>query len=295
MKKANRNESKADRVRFSRTSTWLCTALIAPMSLAVRVPVDSTSTSAPSNSADGETRTTRFTLGGGGGQYYREYRLGGECAAADPTTFHEEFGDVGAEIDYQHGDKGHFGIRGGYVHETAELVADPELTGELGSSRDINTYYGNPFISHEGDNFGFGAGFLITSRPLSTGDERDSPTKEDVAIYPSAHLRFSRSSRQLYLSAHLWEGVPIYSGGGMVTVGLGGRPLSWLDLYGAYASEGPYDGESFLARATFDINPAWSVMTTVRFPTDFSNEAGTYEDQEGAVSLGVQYRLISTK
>ncbi len=271
------------------------------MSLAVRVPVSQDSTSASSSSTDvinaqfSEKRTTKFTLAGGGGQYYREYRLGGECAAADPATFHEKFGDVGAEIDYQHGEKGHVGIRGGYVHETAELVADPELTGELGSSRDIHTYYGNPFISHEGDNFGLGAGFLITSRPLYSGDERDSPTKEDVAIYPSAHLRFSRSARQLYLSAHLWEGVPIYSGGGMVLVGLGGRPFSWLDLYGAYASDGPYVNESFLARATFDINPAWSVMTTVRFPTDFSNEVGIYEDEEGAVSLGVQYRLISTK
>ena len=295
MKNANGNELKADGVRFSRTSTWLCTALIAPMSLAVRVPVDSIATSATPNSSDVDTRTTKFTLAGGGGRFYREYRLGGECAANDPTTFHEEFGDVGAEIDYQHGDKGHFGIRGGYVHETAELVADPGLTGELGSSRGIDTYYANPFISHEGDKFGLGAGVLITSRPLNTADQEDSPFKEDVAIYPSAHLRFSRSSNQLYLSAHLWEGVPIYSGGGMVMMGLGGRPFSWLDLYGGYASEGPFAVEGFLARATFDLNREWSLMTTVRFPTDFSNEVGTYEDQEGTVSLGVQYRLISTK
>ena len=86
MKKANGNELKADRVGVSRTSTWLCTALIAPMSLAVRVPVDSIATSATPNSSDVDTRTTKFTLAGGGGQYYREYRLGGECAAADPTT-----------------------------------------------------------------------------------------------------------------------------------------------------------------------------------------------------------------
>jgi hypothetical protein len=242
----------------------------------------------------GEKRTTKFTLAGGGGRYYREYRIGGECSSSDPATFHEEFVDVGAEIDRQISDRGHVGIRGGYVHETAGLVADPGFVGELGSSREISTYYGNPYFAHEWEDFGVGFGVLVSSRPLYTGDEKDSPFEDDVAAYPTAHLRFARGSK-FYLSAHLWEGVPVYSGGGMFMVGFGGRPLSSLELYGAYCAEGPYEEESFLGRVTFDINRTWTMMTTFHFPTNFSNQFGPYEDKESAVSVGVSYRLISTK
>ena len=131
---------------------------------------------------------------------------------------------------------------------------------------------------------------MLSSRSLYTGDENENPLDEDEAGYPTAHIRFGRLSK-LYLSAHLWEGVPIYSGGGMVLVGLGGRPIPALDLYGAYSSEGPYEGESFLARVSLDINRSWTLMSTVRFPTEFSNYSGTFDDKENAVSLGLSYRL----
>ncbi len=303
-------------------SAWLCAALIAPIGITLRLPVDTTfaefdsvstdttlsqfpydsttttassKTAAPTNS--GKTRTTKFTLGGGGGRYYREFRGVGECASSQAITYYHEFGDVGAEIDHQHGERHHLGVRGGYVHETAELVSVPPFVqpvGELGDSREINTYYANPYISYEWDDFGLGAGMLISSRPLYSGDEKDDPFGEAVAVYPSAHIRLARG-RKFYLLAQLWEGVPIYSGGGQFTIGFGGRPFSSLDLYGAYCAEGPYEEESFLGRVSFDINQSWSLMTTVHLPSDFTNEFGPYEDDEGAVSLGVSYRLVTTK
>ena len=94
---------RTDGAGSSRTSTWLCALLVAPMGVAIRVPVDTNydfaSTSAPfdtfsasdttlspihRDSTDaavssetvvmnrsGEKRTTKFTLAGGGGRYYR--------------------------------------------------------------------------------------------------------------------------------------------------------------------------------------------------------------------------------
>jgi hypothetical protein len=81
----------------------------------------------------------------------------------------------------------------------------------------------------------------------------------------------------------------------MTMLGVGGRPVSALELYGGYCSEGPYEDESFLGRVTLDINRSWTLMTTLRFPTDFSNEFGPYEDSEYGASFGFSYRLTSTR
>ena len=110
-------KSAVGRARSTAPGTWLCAMLIAPMGLAVRIPVyfagadldstlapfdstqvapDTTATPAPAGEIEttpgelratlsGPERITKFTLAGGGGRYYREFRLGSECAAADPT------------------------------------------------------------------------------------------------------------------------------------------------------------------------------------------------------------------
>ncbi len=157
-----------------------------------------------------------------------------------------------------------------------------------------DTYYVNPYFSREGKTLGWGAGVLISSRELYTGDDTNDPLEDEAGYYPTGHIRFGSLSK-FYISAHAWEGVPLYSGGGMILLGAGGRPVSALELYGGYCSEGPYENESFVARVTLDINRSWTLMTTVRFPTDFSNEFGAFDDKEYGASVGLSYRLTSMR
>jgi hypothetical protein len=89
----------------------------------------------------------------------------------------------------------------------------------------------------------------------------------------------------------LFEGVPVYSGGGLFVGGVGFRFFDPLELYAAYCAEGPYQDDGFLGRVTLNITQSWTLMTTLRFPTKFANESGNFEDSEYGVSIGASYRM----
>ncbi len=249
-------------------------------------------TSTPSTTAEPPLSTT-FTLAGGGGRDYREVLipLGAECSGVPPATFKEEYVDAGAAFDRQMNRLLHLGIRGGVVHEETEFVGaiDTVIVG-LETSGDRDIYYANPYFGFEWNHVGVGAGVLISSRELNVNDDEDTPFEEDGDIYPTAHLRFGRLSK-LYVSGHLFEGVPVYSGGGLFVGGVGFRPIGSLELYGAYCASGPYEDDGLLGRVTLDINQSWTLMSTVRFPTKFSNESGNFDDKEYGVSIGASYRM----
>lgn len=298
--------------RFPRTSEWLCFALIAPMGLAVQVPVDSTEvadstvvtydmdvlTSALPDSVDTSyERATKFTMGGGGGRYYREVLFPFPANCGDyPVPFKEDYIDVGAEFDQQVNRIAHVGIRGGYIGTDASAVVtiDTVIVGADPSAEE-STFYINPYFSFEWHYFGFGAGALISTHPLQDGSSEDVPIDTDGAIYPSAHLRVGSMS-SFYVSAHLWEGVPVYSGGGLIMVGVGARPVKALELYGGYG-EGPYQDDGWLGRVTVDLGRSWTILTTVRFPADYTyNDPSFGEsslDSEYGVGVGFSYRLYT--
>jgi hypothetical protein len=266
------------------------------MGLAVGVPVDSTF--APSDSVDASyERVTKFTMGGGGGRYYREilFPYMSDCGTSSYSVpFKEDYIDVGAEFDYQADRVTHWGFRGGYIQTDATLVGviDTVIAGaETPNQQD--TGYINPYVSFEWKQLGLGAGALFSTHPLHDGDSEDYPVDTGAAIYPSAHLRFGSLSR-LYISGHLWEGVPIYSGGGMLMAGVGVRPVKPLELYGGYCAEGPYQTGAWLGRLTIDIGRSWTILTTVRFPVDYSSEysydfSETSESEYG-IGVGISYR-----
>jgi hypothetical protein len=251
----------------------------------VTVPVDSTD--APVDSlgtpvaVTAAERITKFTLGGGGGRFYRELRFS-ECSSPNSwVPFEQEYADVGVEVDAQISDKGHVGIRGGYIFGDTELagVVDPSIPEQL------EIFYVNPYFSHSREEFGFGLGGLISSAPLQTGDGEDFPPDDREHLYPTGYIRFGSLSR-FYFSGHLFEGVPLYSGGGVFIGGGGFRPVKWLELYAAYCSAGPYQHESALGRVTVDLNRNWTVMSTFRFPVEYKDQP----DDEYGVSIGVSYR-----
>jgi hypothetical protein len=272
------------------------------MSLAVTVPVDSTdapvdslTTSAPVDSVDtpvteiSHERVTKFTLGGGGGRYYREllFPFMTECGTANEMVpFEHEYNDVGAELDFQIDDLSHVGIRAGYIWGNATLAGPIDtVIADAEGLEDLEVIYFNPYFSFEWDWVGLGAGAVLSSYPLQTGGFEDYPIDDNAHIYPSLHLRFGTLSR-FYVSGHAWESVPIYSGGGTLMGGAGLRPVRWLELYGAYCGPGPYQEEAWLGRVTIDINQSWTLTSTLRFPVNY--QPGS-EDEHG-VSAGLSYR-----
>lgn len=278
------------------------------MSVAVEVPIDSTEVadstvttydmnvliSPPPDSGDASyEKVTKFTMGGGGGRYYREilFPYVTECGPSNyPVPFKTDYIDVGGELDHQVNRVARVGVRGGYIGTETSLagVVDTVVAGEPTESQ--STVYINPYFSFEWKWVGLGAGALITTHPLQDGSGEDTPVDTDAAIYPSSHLRFGTLSR-FYVSGHLWEGVPLYSGGGLLVGGVGLRPVKPLELYAGYCSEGPYQEDGWLGRLTVDLGQSWTFITTVRFPTDYTSDQGYAQtESEYGVGVGISYR-----
>lgn len=264
-------------------SGWLCVLLATPLSMTVELP-DSTTPEPGTN----HELTTSYRIGGGGGRYYHMLGLS-DCGTAVPVK--QDFVDFGGEIDRQFGKTKHLGVRAGYIHDTTDTLSDiSEFEGSIGSNvdRTRDVYYGNLNGAGEWRMVGFGLGVLVASEPLSINDPQD-PTDDDFHIYPTAHLRFGDLSR-VYISAHLFEGVPLYSGGGLFYAGAGVRPIRALELYGGYYASGPYHDEGWMGRVNLDLNRSWTLGTAVRFPSDYQN----YDQKEYGISASLTYRTFRT-
>lgn len=285
------------------------------MGLAVQVPVDSTgvadSTGArvdniyplmdtilPDSIDTSYERVTKFTMGGGTGRYYREvlFPYMTDCGTGTyPVPFKEEYIDVGAEFDHQANRIAHAGIRGGYIGTDAAPVStvDTVIVGAEPPEQQ-STFYINPYFSLEWRRIGLGVGTVISTHPLHDGSSEDVPLDTDPALYPSAHIRIGSLSR-FYISGHLWEGVPVYSGGGTVMGGVGLRPLKPIELYAGYC-EGPYNEGGWLGRVTVDLGRSWTILTTVRFSTGYTPPDAYYTeplDSEYGVGVSLSYRLYT--
>ena len=261
-------------------SSWLCVLLAAPLSMTVEL---SDSTTMPEAGKNHELATS-YRIGGGGGRYYHTIGFS-DCGTTVPVK--QEFADFGAEIDRESDGGKHLGFRAGYIHDTTDTLSDiSALENQLGDhvdrSRDI--YYGNLYGAREWRSVGLGVGMIVASKQLSISDPLD-PTDDDVHVYPTAHLRFGDLSR-FYVSGHLFEGVPIYSGGGVLYFGAGFRPVRSLELYGGYHLSGPYEDEGWIGRINFDLNRRWTLGTMVRFPSDY----GQYDVKEYGISASLTYR-----
>jgi len=227
---------------------------------------------------------TSYRIGGGGGRYYHSLGLS-DCGTTVPVK--QDFADFGGEIDREFESAKHLGVRGGYIHDTTDTSSDiSEFEGSIGSEieRTRGVYYGNLYGAKEWQKVGLGLGVLVTSKPLSIDHTLD-PTDDEVHIYPTAHLRFGDPSR-VYISGQLFEGVPLYSGGGVFNAGAGARPVHALELYGGFYASGPYREDGWVGRINYDLNRRWTLGTVVRFPSDYQN----YDAKEYGVSASLTYR-----
>lgn len=276
--------------------------------MAVEVPTDSTETS--QYELGDNPKTTSFKFAAGSGVYGRNIHatrvipLGySDCAGASSQTidadfqFKDDYQDYGAEIDHQVTNSFHVGARGGYIEEGALYLGSTlgssgvdSLFNDVQPETDWSQIYVNPFIAVEKKNWGAGLGFVYSDNHLWTGTE-EYGEHEDDALFPTGHLRIGPLNK-LYANVSLWEGVPIYSGGGEWQVGFGLRPVSWMELWGGMGIGGPYTRESVVLRGNLDMGRNFTLGTSVRLYENASSQFGDDPPSEYGVSASLTYKIL---
>jgi len=267
--------------------------------------------------SDSTYRTT-ITLGGGSGRHGTGLDVylgtvdgsGYGCEGTSyparevrrPVDLEERFIDIGGGIDHQlEGSKWHLGLRGGYVREEATLVGSAPINPLTNETVDISEamssyaqtsyWYVNPYVAIEGSKIGIGIGALGSQAPLRTAETKRIPEDllEGAGIQPSFHFRLGPRDK-FYVSYSLWEGIPIYSGGGMHNAGVGFLLGRHLDVWTGYAFGGPYRTDGMLVRATLGASSAVAVNISLRVPVDYQSADGYGSINEIGGSVGLQFR-----
>lgn len=286
-----------------------CTLLLGPMGVGVEIPSDSSDApSVESQSSEVKTTSLRFGAGSGvAGQTVHAQRVIslGYSDCGDPVNqtfdadfrFKDEYRDYGGELDVQVSGTSYLGLRGGWVEETASYLgstldpADVDTLFQDYRFDDSSTYlYFNPYFATERPEWGIGVGLIVSDGRLLTSDRQEYDQIDDASFFPTGHVRLG-SLRTLYFNASLWEGVPLYSGGGMLTMGIGLRPVAPLELWGGMSDGGPYSNGYFLARANADLGRHVSLGAAVRLKSDV-DEAYQPVFSEHGLSFSLTYKFL---
>ena len=182
------------------------------------------------------------------------------------------FKDLGFSLDHKFKFPVRVGLKGGNIWERYSLE---EVNLQSGTA---TNFYINPDISLEWKWFGIGAGLFSAEKDLYW---RDMGLARNL---PSGHLRLG--SPQLYLSAHLMESVPLYSGGGYLNFGLGGQASRRVSYWLGIGVTGPYDNGGFLIKTNIQVKGNWHL--------DLAGRLGQSQGiSENALSFGINYRFIT--
>ena len=268
----------------------LCTLLLAPMGVAVEVPVPDSLVTPERELGRNDGLATKFTLAGSNGTHFREIMVPVGFDDCTGSTIYEdieaktEFDEIGAAIDHEANDWFRIGVRGGYVWSTSEIVSGLDTT-VAALTQERNYLHLDPYVAVEGKWVGIGIGGVFSGQELPTGGIEHELLSDERSATMSGHVRVGRLDA-IYANATRWEGVPLLSGGEHV-VGVGVRPVKPLELYAGYVSDGPYQTDQWMGRITVDPSPNWSFFLSMRFPQDW-NGLG----DERSTALGASYRAF---
>jgi hypothetical protein len=217
---------------------------LAPLS--VDAPGDSSTDDAPG----GETR---IVVGGGYGEYAFITR-GCEGQVIDRDFIH--FVDAGAGAEHRFaGTPLVLGVRGGWLRDDLESTVTRPLPEGFAANGERENRYVNPHVALEREGMGMGLGWVGHDREFVTAGEGAREQSDHALNDLSGHLRLGNLERK-YFSIEWMESVPLYSDGGYLTIGLGGRmPHRALHLHGGLAAGGPYEGAGVLIRANYRLAP----------------------------------------
>ena len=256
-------------------------AVASPIAVDVPTDPDTAETAVTSDVADEETATTargetRLRIGGGVGSYAFIARgCEGQVIDHVPVNYRE----VGAAVEQRFSNVV-VGVRGGAMRDEVgegDSVRFPEVP--LG--RTVTNRYINPHIAFEDRRAGAGIGVVFHKKEFITTGEGARTEVDHPLNDVSGHIRIGHLDRK-YFALEWMESVPLYAGGGYVTLGIGGRARS-LDLYGGLSAGGPYEGGGLFLRASYPIGGG--------FRLGFHGRAG-YSGTEPAsgIGLGLEYR-----
>jgi hypothetical protein len=293
--------------------------ILAPMGASIEIPSDTLRTDdSPTTISpfpSGPEKITRLTFAGGQGTYGRVIHAsrtislgfyGGDgCSPGGEITrqidsdfrFEHEYKDYGGELDTQVSDKSHIGVRGGWINETAHyrgstLDADT-VSAYLGyvdfPDSTITTSYINPYLSMEKETIGLGFGVVFANDQLWRDKVRSYGEHDEPSVFPTGHIRVGELDK-LYIKASLWEGVPIYSGGGMFNLGVGVHPGP-VELYAGLETGGPYTTEGLLLRGSLDLGKHVVAGANVRLSNDSDTEFMPAISESGG-SVFLTYKFI---
>jgi hypothetical protein len=292
------------------------------MGTAIEIPSDSLTIGSPAD--EGFERTTRFTVAGGSGTYGRTIHANrtftttalvggmGDCygpAIPDTVTtihhvdanfrFKDSYDDYGGELDVQVSPRAHIGMRAGRIDETvsylgsdiSQAVIDTLFKSVRIHNDTFSNYYFNPFFAMEKEKMGWGAGVIYSTNRLWTDKTREFDDYDDATLYPTGHLRLGQLNKA-YMKFSLWEGVPVYSGGGKFVAGVGVRPAPWLDLFGGFASGGPFTRGGTMVSGNLDVGRHLTAGVNLRLSSGV-DEVYWPHFSESAASVSLTYKLIT--
>lgn len=235
---------------------------ILPLAIAIPVPNDSS--------------YTHVRAMGGAGQY--RYLVTNCASGALERDSREEYKDVGIEFEHQFRNRIGIGIRGGYVDDTVNFVEVGAPDGSNGSFS-----YINPYISYNHRWFGVGVGPFMASKDVLFLEDANGTASDRSSTAPAISLRLLRLDK-FYLTGDLFTGVPVYSGGGYLSLGAGFRPVSRLGLWIGLSSSGPYDETGLLLQSETQVADRWFLGINGRY-----GQSGDID--EFGISAGVTYRV----
>ena len=181
--------------------------------------------------------------------------------------------DIGISFDYKLKPIVQAGLRGGTIWEEYEYAV---YSNGIEFKEKANSYL-NPNLSITGKWIGIGVGPFWAKRHLPHRGDRYW-VKNSV----SWHLRVGRP--KLYFSIHMLENVPLYSGGGYINLGMGGKAGRKTNYWFGLGTSGPYDGAGFLAKTNFNLKKSWYL--------DLAGRLGISEGNiEHGISIGLNYKL----
>lgn len=206
------------------------------------------------NARDPDSTATSLMIGAGAGSYaYVTRGCEGEVLDREQLRFR----DAGMAVTHRFNGPVELGLRATMLRKMPQY--------------EKNTVIWNPNASFEGRKVGFGLG-------VNLGGE--SKYDHDFEISPvSGHLRLG-PRRTAYFSTHVFEDVPLVSGGAPVRMGLGFRGGSLMDGWLGVGFPAPSDKAGFVAKADLHLNRSLDVNLTGRL-----GESEGLSENAGAVGI----------
>lgn len=250
---------------------------IAPFSIQLHAEGD---TLATVTTADG----TQIEIAAGAGEYAFVSRgCEGQVIRRHPASFRE--GAVRVEQRLGRAPI-KIGVRAGIEHDDiagGDGLVPPAtpLPNEPQPERMVqDNHYVNPYLVHDSPGGSVGIGYVWHEHDFPTAGEGAREQTEHPLNSVSWHVRLGPEGH--YFETRWMEGMPLYADGGMLTMGVGGRPARGpVTFFAGLGAGGPYEGAGLALRLGCDIED-WNVG--VRSRLGFSGGANA-----SGVGLAITY------